>query len=378
MSRVTRHLGRIPTLDYAFALALTLAVQVEIWAPAAAIGTGEVEGSQPLLSLTSLVLTLALVVRRTAPLASNAAVMGAAAAQALLTVPTEGLSVLIALLLSAYSVAAYCDRRQALAGVVVTAAALVPASEDVADWAFGGLLLGAAWLAGRVVHRRTSQVETLKQEQEAAALRAVEDERARIARELHDVVAHRVSTMVVQAHAAEALLDRDPDGTRAALRAIDESGRQALTELRFLLGLLRDGEHDPGRHPSPDLARLPELVEQTRAAGLPVTLEVDGTPFAVPAGVGGAAYRVVQEAMTNVLKHAGGAPTRVVLRYEPDALEVVVADDGPGPVNGHHAGHGLAGMRERVAVFGGSIETGPRPEGGFAVQARLPVEARPS
>ena len=378
MPRLARHLGRIPTLDYAIALALTLAVQVEIWAPAAAVGTGEVEGSRPVLSLTSLVLTLALAGRRTAPLAATVAVMGAAATQALLTVPTEGLSGLIALLLSAYSVAAYAARRQALAGAVVTAAALVPASEDIADWAFAGLLLGAAWLAGRVVRRRTSQVQTLEREQEAAALRAVEDERARIARELHDVVSHTVSTMVVQAQAADALLDRDPDGTRTALRAIDESGRQALTELRFLLGLLRDGEHDPGRHPSPDLARLPELVEQTRAAGMPVTLETQGAPFAVPAGVGGAAYRVVQEALTNVLKHAGGAPTRVVLRYEADALEVLVADDGAAPVNGHHAGHGLAGMRERVAVFGGSIDTGPRPEGGFAVQARLPVEARPS
>jgi signal transduction histidine kinase len=379
--RVASQLGRIPTLDCALAIALTLSAQVEIWVPAAAIGIGDVEGSRPLLSVTSLLITLPLAVRRTAPLLSNAVVMGGAAVQALLTVPTDGLTLLIALLLSAYSVAAYCDRRRAAVGGVFALAAIAASAHDLADWGFAVLILGAASLAGRAVRRRSSQVETLdararalEQEQESAARQAVEEERARIARELHDIVSHRVSTMVVQAQAADALLASDLSAARDALHAIDEGGRQALTELRVLLGLLRDDEHDTDRYPSPDLDRLPELIDQTRAAGVPVSLRVDGTPFHVPPGIGVAAYRIVQEALTNVLKHAGAAPTEVVVRYDADVLEIVVADHGARPVNGRHTGHGLVGMRERVGIFGGSIEAGPRAEGGFAVRARLPIE----
>jgi signal transduction histidine kinase len=378
--RLARPLGRISTLDYAIAVALTLSAQIEIWAPSAAIGVEDVVGSRPVLSITALLITVALAARRTAPLLSNGVVMGAAAAQALLTVPSDGLTLLIALLLSTYSVAAYCDRRGAALGGVFTLAAIAPAAEDLADWGFAVLVLGAAWLAGRAMRRRSSQVErldararALEQEREAAARQAVEDERARIARELHDIVSHRVSTIVVQAQAADALLDGDRPATREALRAIDESGRQALTELRFLLGVLRDGHDDSDRHPSPDVDRVPELIEQTRAAGVPVTLRTEGTPFDVPPGIGVAAYRIVQEALTNVLKHAGAAQTDVVLRYEPDALELLVADQGAGRANGGGTGHGLIGMRERVAVFGGSIEAGPRADGGFSVRARLPV-----
>ena len=364
------------------AVALALAGQVEIWLPAAAIGVDAPVGVRPILAGTALLATLPLAVRRSAPLVSCGLAMAGLAIQGLATTPTQGLTTLIALVVSVYSVATYAGRRASIVGGVLAFAAVVPLANDLADSTFSALVIAAAWVSGTVMRRRTAQVQSLGERTnllEAQAVEtarvAVEQERARIARELHDIVAHRVSMMVVQAQAADALLGKDPEGARDALGAIDESGRQALADLRALLGLLREDTSDPVREPQPDLGRIPMLVDEIRAAGVDVTLGVHGEPCPVPAGVGVTAYRIVQEALTNVIKHADSAPTQVDLRYRTGALEIVVTDRGVGRQEAGLAGHGLLGMQERVALYGGSLDAGPCHEGGFVVRANLPISA---
>jgi signal transduction histidine kinase len=207
-----------------------------------------------------------------------------------------------------------------------------------------------------------------------AAVDAVTEERARMARELHDVVAHAMSVMVVQAGAARTTLAKDPAAAEEAIRRIEETGRSALGEMRRLVALLRP-EDDETLAPQPSLARIDDLLEGVRRAGLPVEVLVEGSPHDLAPGIDLTAYRVVQEGLTNALRYAGDASARVVLRYGAEALQVEVADDGPGPLtNGDGAqGHGLIGMRERVALLGGTLETGARPGGGFLVRAELPL-----
>jgi signal transduction histidine kinase len=179
----------------------------------------------------------------------------------------------------------------------------------------------------------------------------------------------------VQAGAAEDVSAREPDGVLEPIRAIQETGRAALVEITRVLGLLRDDGAELGLAPQPSLDDLPELVAQTTAGGLPVELHTDGTPRRLPLGVDVSLYRIAQEALTNALKHSEGARAEVVLRYGDDDVELVVANDGAPAVNGHRGGHGLIGMRERVAVFGGTLEATPQPDGGFRVVARLPTRA---
>jgi signal transduction histidine kinase len=218
----------------------------------------------------------------------------------------------------------------------------------------------------------------LARDREVATREAVVAERGRIARELHDVVAHHMSVMVVQAEAARAVGGRDPGAANEALRQIEASGRTGLAEMRRLLEILKSQEDGDGREPQPGLAQLGGLIEGMGSTGMLVESEVSGPPRPLPPGVDLSAYRIVQEALTNTLKHAGGPRAHVLVRYEPDAVEVEVVDDGPGPppaqANGASAGHGLIGMRERVQLFGGELDAGPRPGGGFRVWARLPAE----
>ncbi|MEV4570636.1 sensor histidine kinase [Nonomuraea sp. NPDC049419] len=245
------------------------------------------------------------------------------------------------------------------------------------------VVLVAVWGAGRSLRLRRAYMEELKdraarlERAHAADTRAARaEERSRIARELHDVVAHHVSVMTVQAAAARRVLATDPELAREALSAVEHTGRLAMTEMRNIVGVLRtDAQAELG--PQPAVRDLPALAELMREAGLPVRLQVEGTEVALPAGVDLAAYRTVQEALTNSLRHAGaGAKATVTVRYEPGELDVRVEDDGVGAAAGEprSAGHGLVGIRERVTLYGGILNIGPLPGGGFEVRARFPLK----
>ena len=202
------------------------------------------------------------------------------------------------------------------------------------------------------------------------------EERERIARELHDVIAHSVSVMVVQAGAGERVLDDNPEQARAAFQSIRETGSEALDEMRRLLGLLRQKNDALSLAPQPSIARLGVLVEEVRAAGLPTELAVEGKPTTLAPGIELSAYRIVQEALTNIRKHAGVASASVRVRYAEQEVVLEVDDNGKGNLaaNGDGHGHGLIGMRERAALYGGTLEAGPRPDGGFRIRATLPLE----
>ena len=236
------------------------------------------------------------------------------------------------------------------------------------------LLIGPAFLAGRVIAQQRERMSRLEREREAAVRDAAEDERRRIARELHDVIAHSVSVMVVQAGAARHVMAERPEAAQESLLAVENSGHEAMAELRRLLGVLADNGHEPLLAPQPGVERLDALVARVREAGLPVTLRVEGESRRLPPGIDVAAYRVVQEALTNALKYAGGARTEAVVRYSRDAVDIEVVDEGASAAPSDGIGRGLTGMRERVAVLGGSIEAGRRQEGGYAVRAHLPTE----
>jgi len=214
----------------------------------------------------------------------------------------------------------------------------------------------------------------LDPERVSAARRAAAEERARIARELHDVVGHAIGVIVLQADGGRRLLRVDPGETERALTTIEQTGRGALDEMRRLVAMLRATDDEDALAPQPGLAGLEELAADVRAAGLPVDVVIEGQPTALPAGVDLSAYRIAQEALTNALKHAGPAHARVLVRYGAREVGIEVEDDGRGaPTAGSNGGgHGLVGIRERAALYGGQVDAGPRPEGGFAVRVRLP------
>ncbi|HEY2543341.1 MAG TPA: histidine kinase [Gaiellaceae bacterium] len=276
-----------------------------------------------------------------------------------------------------YTVAANLPRTEALWAAAISVAASTLTELGLANWnrtASDLIPFLAAWVIGDNLGTRRAYMRTLEERAarlEAEAGRARAEEQARIARELHDVIAHNVSVMVVQAAAANDVFEARPDRAHEALRAIEASGRTALAELRRLLGVVRDDGVEYA--PPPGLDRLDELVAQVRAAGLAVAVSVEGAPRPLPAGVDLSAYRVVQEALTNTLKHAHATRVDVALHYLDGELRVEVRDDGSGGGNGDVNGHGLIGMRERVTAFGGSLDVGPKNTGGFAVAARFPL-----
>lgn len=252
---------------------------------------------------------------------------------------------------------------------------------------FTSLVTLTVWMVGRSVRLRRAylaelrdRAERLERAREADTRAARAEERSRIARELHDVVAHHVSVMTVQAAAARRILTSNPEGAKEALAAIEEMGRTAMAEMRNIVGVLRTDDHaaPAERGPQPGMHDLPALVEQMREAGLTTQLWVEGEPEPLPPGIDLAAYRLVQEGLTNTLRHAGpSARAWVTVRYEPGEFSVCVEDDGPGPGNGTKTGktgHGLVGIRERVALYGGILRIGPRPGGGFEVRARFPLK----
>ena len=362
--------------------------QVDVVAPEA-VGAAMVE-PRWVVSLTYLVMSGALVVRRVQPLLTFLVVLGAMTAQVLSVGTTEGNGVLLPGLLASYSLAAHAGRRSAIAGIALLPAAIVlrelnnpenTTRGDVVNAIGWDLTLVAAWLLGAWLRTRRQLVAELEQraalseqQREERAAAAVVAERARIGRELHDVVAHSMAVIVVQAEAAEELLRRDPDRAAAAIRAVQGTGRETLDEMRRLLGSL-SATDEPAEGPASGTSALPALVSRVRGTGLSVDTDVAGLPPDLPLGVDRAVYRIVQESLTNVLKHAGASRVTVRVRAEQGGVGVDVSDDGRGgrPQDG---GRGLAGMRERVAVHGGRFSAGPCDGGGFAVRAWLPVDTR--
>lgn len=277
--------------------------------------------------------------------------------------------------------------RALLAGIVlivVMALVSIPAADgNVANWIAANsvgdvlpLLAGLLWRRHTQSRELRAEAARLADERDRVEREAVERERERLARELHDVVSHAVGTIVVQAEAGDVLLDRDPEAARRSLNAIESEAREAMTELRRLLGLLRtDGGGTDGASPmspQPGLADIEALAQRVRTAGLPVDIVVEGEPVALPAALDVSAYRVVQEGLTNALKHTTGARARVRIAFRGGGLELEVTDDGA-PRDGVGTGHGLAGSRERVALLGGSFEAGPLQPRGWRVAASLPL-----
>ncbi|MGI5245924.1 sensor histidine kinase [Dactylosporangium sp. CA-139066] len=352
-------------------------------------------GPRPAVVAVTLAATLVLALRRVAPL-FTAAVVGVAIGAPMLVTP---LTVTIwgdflPILVAGYSVARHSERARAAVGAGAILAGLVvvflrnPESGTVGNLPFVAVPLAACFIAGRVLRARArsqsddrDRARRLEAEREDAIHAALAEERARIARELHDIVAHCVSVMVVQAGAAEDLLDRDPMRARAPLRSVQETGQQAVAELGRMLGLLRGERGRLALKPQPGTADLAELVEHMAGIGLPVELAVEGPERPLPPGVDLTVYRIVQESLTNALKHAAPTTARVVLRYDEQSVAVSVRDTGRAGATGgrgagaQRVGHGLIGMRERVGLYGGTLDTAAAPGAGFTVTACLPLQA---
>lgn len=339
----------------------------------------------------AVLMTVPLLWRRRLPLVVAGVVVGAFSAQTLLGVPHNAqLAALIAILVACYSVGGHTERRRAvwgLATILMLAMATVPANPGwaVSDFGFAGLVVVGAWLAGRLVRSRTVEARThesraaaLAAEGEERARLAIEAERRRIARELHDIVAHNLSLMVLQAGAAEEVVKSDPAQAIRPLRTIQETGRRALTDMKLLLGILRGPEPDEGLRPQPGIDDLKELVDQVRATGLRIDMTSEGAPQPLRDGVALSVYRVVQEALTNVMKHAPDADVSVRLTYARNRLDVQVTNTAPSTTESPGQESGLRGMRDRVELFGGELRSGRTADGGFQVHARLPIHASTS
>jgi signal transduction histidine kinase len=276
-------------------------------------------------------------------------------------------------------------RRQAFAGLVAALGveALIVRSDPLAgpdEFVFVATFFAVVWTIGFAFGRKfeeadlaTERAARAEREREQRARAAVAEERARIARELHDVVGHSVSVMTVQASGVRRLLRPDQEREREALLVVERTGREALAEMRRMVGVLRRPEEAPALAPQPSLEHLQRLVDQTREAGLPVELRVEGEAVQLPVGLDLTAYRLVQEGLTNALKHAQATRAEVVVSYSDGHVEVVVSDNGRAASGGEGGGHGLVGMRERVSVYGGELDAGPQPGGGYRLRARLPL-----
>jgi len=324
--------------------------------------------------------------RRTWPLAAVAVTCLAIMLQLLAVAAyVPFLGALLPMAIANYTAAAYAGRWRWASLLLVFATeaviyARIPAERVGGEVLFAGFVALGTWIAGDVVRARSSRAERVVEaarlvvaENEAAAAAALAEERAQIARELHDVIAHTVSVMGVQAGAARTLMDSDPAGATTALLAVEAAARSSVTELQRLLAVLRQPAGTPDdRAPQPGLAQLPALVEQVRAAGLPVELSATGTAELSP-GVDLAAYRIVQEALTNALKHAG-TPTAVSVCCSDGQVHIEVRDAGAvRTARSTSAGHGLIGSRERATLYGGTFDARPHPDGGFVVRATLPI-----
>jgi signal transduction histidine kinase len=351
------------------------------WVPAivlAAVGLTELrgfEGSEPLLLATAAGVTIPVGLRRERPLAGYGLLIASITAGAIAFPANESIVVLFSLVICTYAVAQREATAIATVAVTVGAAAIVLAiardpTDDLTNVVPSVLLFVVAPAgAGWGLRRRNLRLELAADE----AREAAEAERRRLARELHDVVAHAVTVMVIQAQAAQRLRSTDPDGELEALVAIEQRGRRALVELRRLLSVLRTDDDVESRSPQPGIAGIAALAAEMRDAGLDVVLRIDGEMSAVPAGVDLSTYRIVQEALTNALRHAGCVRATVLVRADDRAVQIEVVDEGSGTPAAAGTGLGLTGMRERVRLLGGTVSAGPRAQGGFAVNVELPL-----
>jgi len=372
-------------VDELVGLVFLVQVQLKVW-----LGSSV---RDPLwLALMGVVIAAAVAGRRRQPMAVVLALIAAIAATTALGDARLGeqdkLAVIPATLLIFYGLGAFASGRRSLwvLGLAIVVTSVNNATKSGGTTAslittdvFAILL---PWALGRMVRERGARerayretAERLDGGRELHAREAAYGERARIARELHDVIAHSVSVMVIQAGAARTVMDAEPERAEASLRSVERAGREALAEMRRLLGVL-DGHRDPrALAPQPGLADIKDLLARTRASGLNADLLVEGEPAVLSPALDLCAYRIVQEALTNAIKHAAPASAEVRVRWGEGALELEISDDGcgSGAVNGAAGGHGIAGMRERAALHGGSVDVGPGPGGGFTVHAQLPL-----
>jgi signal transduction histidine kinase len=337
--------------------------------------------------LAMLAIVLPLLARRRFPFGAPAAVGIAAALISFVdktVVPFNGVTFLVGCA-ALFLVGLLRDRAQAVAGFAVAEGVLAVVvhnhpTSGVGNFVVATIIFAIVWTIAFGVGRKSVEADEARErafkaerEREERARSAVAEERARIARELHDVVGHSVSVMTVQASGVRRLLRPDQDREREALLVVERTGREALAEMRRMVGVLTRPEEAPALAPQPSLDHLNRLVAQAREAGLPVELRIEGEAIQLPAGVDLTAYRLVQEGLTNVVKHAQATRAEVFVSYGDGYLEVTVKDDGKGLGNGDGGGHGLVGMRERVSVYGGELDAGPQPGGGYRLRAKLPL-----
>jgi len=369
-------------IDRAFVVVLAGVVTIDLST------NSKVEGPLWLNFLVMLGIALSFLWRRSQPLVTVAAtVFGLVLTSLWLTKPPDTFAAVVLMVSAAYAAGRHLHGKQSMytLGLGTVAIVALAVSFDPHDIFFPVFFFWILpWLAGRTIRNHTMLARELAEKAERAQharekheRRAIALERSRIARELHDVLAHNLSVMVVQASAARRVLDKDPVKAVEAASLIERTGREALAEIRYLFGPVRRGDGEALSGP-PSIARVDDLARRARAAGLRVELRVSGDPVELPAGIDLTAYRIVQEALTNAIKYAGSAHARVSIAYEPNEIVLSIEDDGEGPRDGYElrdagGGHGLAGMRERAALYGGLVQAGRRRGGGFAVRARLPT-----
>jgi len=375
--RLPRALGVRPG-DLAVALTLAVLGELDVW-------FGFWLGSRAVNAVAVPLLALTLAWRRSRPLVVLAIVMGGTVVLSLAFGGSETSTAVFITVVAVYSAAAYAsDVELAVAVALIVAGIAVHDSHDpqirsFSDAIWSTMMLGLSFLVGLGMRARQAQTHALEEQaavlrkqQEVAGIEAAAEERGRIARELHDIISHSLGVVVLQAGAAEQMLERDPARVREALKAIRSTGLAAIVEMSTLLGLVR-GDSVDSRQPQPSLSDLDALIATTRDAGLKVDLAIEGSRRALPAAVELSAFRIVQEGLTNALKHAGAVPTHVIVSYGSAELAVEVTDEGGSASSVPGSGRGLAGIRERVAVFGGRLQAGPRADGGWTVRAAFPI-----
>jgi len=358
-------------VDLLLATVLAIVAELEAW-------FGSTTGSERVVvAIAGPLMAGTVAIRRRYPAAAGIAAALIADIVAIGWKPPNTVSFGIAWLCSIYALTVWTTPRMFVIGAAVLSlpplVAVLISGKPKGGASFTLITLVVMLLVRRVVGDRERRAQIAERERDLVVREAVVEERARIARELHDVIAHHVSMIVLQAGAERRVLDGTNSSTHEVLETVERTGRSALTEMRRLLGMLRAETNEP-LTPQPGLGDVPALITQLREAGLPVDLSVEGQPSQLPVGIDLSAYRIVQEALTNALKHAGEAKASVNIRYGGDSLELEVTDDGAGtaePVAS--SGHGLVGMRERVALYGGRLDAGQRPGGGFAVHVLLPI-----